>query len=100
VKIVTVSERPDLTERAFELTFDTLREYNQHGDVLNRYWGRLTEELPEFQFHLVDEGEEILARARALPSTGMEASTTCPRESTVRSRAALTKAVRTCSARS
>ena len=67
MKIVTVSERPDLTERAFELTFDTLREYNQHGDVLNRYWGRLTEELPEFQFHLVDEGEEILARARALP---------------------------------
>jgi hypothetical protein len=39
MKIVTVSERPDLTERAFELTFDTLREYNQHGDVLNRYWG-------------------------------------------------------------
>ena len=67
MKIVTVSERPDLTERAFELTYETLREYNQHGDVLNRYWGRLTEELPEFQFHLVDEGEEILARARALP---------------------------------
>ena len=67
MKIVTVSERPDLTERAFELTFDTLREYNHHGDVLNRYWGRLTEELPEFQFHLVDEREEILARARALP---------------------------------
>src|SRR6476660_9946800 len=67
MKIVTVSERPDLTDRAFELTDDTLREYNQHGDVLNRYWGRLTEELPEFQFHLVDEGEEILARARALP---------------------------------
>ena len=67
MKIVTVSERPDLTERAFELTDDALREYNQHGDVLNRYWGRLTEELPEFQFHLVDEGEKILAMARALP---------------------------------
>jgi hypothetical protein len=34
--------------------------------VLNRYWGRLTEERPDFQFHLVD-GDEILARARSLP---------------------------------
>ena len=67
MRIATVSERPDLTERAYELTYDTLREYNQHGDVLNRYWGRLTEELPEFQFHLLDDREEILARARALP---------------------------------
>ena len=35
--------------------------------MLNRYWGRLTEERPEFQFHLLDDGEEILARARSLP---------------------------------
>ena len=67
MKIVTVSERPDLTERAFERTYDTLREYNKHGEVLNRYWGRLTEERPEFQFHLVDDADRILARARALP---------------------------------
>lgn len=67
MRIAAVSERPDLTERAYELTYDTLRDYNQHGDVLNRYWGRLTEELPEFQFHVLDDREEILARARALP---------------------------------
>jgi GNAT superfamily N-acetyltransferase len=67
MKIATVSDRPDLTERAYQLTQDTLREYNQHGDVLNRYWGRLTEELPEFQFHLVDDADEIFARARSLP---------------------------------
>src|SRR6266516_1719932 len=67
MEIVTVEERPDLIERAFERTYETLREYNQHGDVLNRYWGRLTEERPEFQFHLLDYGEEILARARSLP---------------------------------
>jgi hypothetical protein len=67
IAIATVSERPDLTERAFERTDDALREYNQHGDVLNRYWGRLTQERAEFQFHLVDEADEILARARALP---------------------------------
>jgi hypothetical protein len=67
MKVVTVSERPDLSERAFERTRDTLREYNQHGDVLNSYWGRLTEERPAFQFHLVGEADEILASARALP---------------------------------
>jgi GNAT superfamily N-acetyltransferase len=43
-----------------------LPEYNNHGDVLNRYWGRLTEELPDFQFQLV-EGEEPVARARSIP---------------------------------
>jgi GNAT superfamily N-acetyltransferase len=67
MKLVTVAERPDLVEPAWERTRDVLREYNQHGDVLNRYWGRLTEERPEFQFHLVDDGDEILARARSIP---------------------------------
>jgi hypothetical protein len=42
-------------------------EYNNHGDVLNEYWPRLTEELPEFQFHLVTDEDEILARARSIP---------------------------------
>jgi hypothetical protein len=41
-------------ERAWELTKDVIPEYNNHGDVLNRYWGRLTEELPDFQFHVLD----------------------------------------------
>jgi hypothetical protein len=53
-------------EPAWEATSDAMPEYNSHGDVLNRYWGRLTEERPDFQFHLVD-GEEIRARARSLP---------------------------------
>jgi hypothetical protein len=43
---VTVAERPDLVEPASEATRDGLPEYNGHGDVLNRYWGRLTEERP------------------------------------------------------
>lgn len=62
----SVRERPELAEQAWELTQDTLPEYNSHGDVLNRYWGRLTEERPDFQFHLLD-GDEILARARSIP---------------------------------
>ncbi len=67
METVTVAERPDLTERAWERTRDVLPEYNNHGDVLNRYWGRLTEEQPEFQFHLVGVDDEILARARSIP---------------------------------
>ena len=67
MRAVTVSERPDLTEPAWERTKDVLPEYNNHGDVLNAYWPRLTEERPEFQFHLVGDGDEILARARSLP---------------------------------
>ncbi|MDQ3964433.1 MAG: N-acetyltransferase [Actinomycetota bacterium] len=66
MEIVTVAERPDLIEPGWVLMRDTLPEYNDHGDVLNRYWGRLTEERPEFQFHIVD-GDEILARARSIP---------------------------------
>ena len=66
MELVTVAERPELAEPASELTKDALREYNKHGDVLNRYWGRLIEERPEFQFHLVDD-DQILALARSIP---------------------------------
>ena len=62
-----MAERPDLVEPGWAATRDVIPEYNNHGDVLNRYWGRLTEERPEFQFHLVGDGDEILARARSIP---------------------------------
>jgi hypothetical protein len=67
VNIATVAERPELTELGWERTRDTLPEYNNHGDVLNRYWGRLTEERPDFQFHLLDGDGDIAARARSIP---------------------------------
>jgi hypothetical protein len=67
MKTATVAERPDLAGPAWEKTSDTLPEYNNHGDVLNVYWGGLTEEHPEFQFHLVGDDDEILARARSIP---------------------------------
>jgi hypothetical protein len=67
VNIATVAERPDLVESGWAATNDVIPEYNNHGDVLNRYWGRLTEERAEFQFHLVGAGDEILARARSIP---------------------------------
>jgi len=67
VRIATVAERPDLAEPAWQRTRDVLPEYNNHGDVLNAYWGRLTQEVPEFQFHLVEDDDTILARARSIP---------------------------------
>jgi hypothetical protein len=67
VNVFTVAERPDLVEPAWEVTKDVLPEYNNHGEILNVYWPRLTEERPEFQFHLVSAGGEILARARSIP---------------------------------
>jgi len=66
VNVYTVAERPDLAEPGWQATNDVFPEYNNHGDVLNAYWGGLTEKYPQFQFHLVD-GEQILARARCLP---------------------------------
>jgi hypothetical protein len=35
--------------------------------VLNEYWPRLTGERPDFQFHLIGNDDEILARARSIP---------------------------------
>jgi GNAT superfamily N-acetyltransferase len=67
VQAFTVAERPDLDEQGSRLIGDAFPEYNYHGDVLNRYWGRLTEERPDFQFHLVGDGEEILARGHSIP---------------------------------
>jgi len=67
VVIATAAERPELLEPAWQRTRDTMPEYNNHGDVLNEYWPRLTDERPDFQFHLVDEEDAILARARSVP---------------------------------
>jgi hypothetical protein len=67
VRAFSVAERPELVEPAWQRTRDTLPEYNNHGDVLNVYWGRLTEERPEFQLHLVDDADGILARIRSIP---------------------------------
>ncbi len=66
-KAVTVADRPDLVEAAWLATKDLMPEYNNHGDTLDEYWPRLTDQLPEYQFHLLDEGQQILARARSIP---------------------------------
>ena len=65
--VATASDRPELVGPGWERTRDTLPEYNNHGDVLNEYWPRLVEERPDFQFHLVGDNDEILARGRSIP---------------------------------
>jgi GNAT superfamily N-acetyltransferase len=58
---------PSLDDRWEEQTGGVWPEYNRHGDVLNRYWGRLAEVFPAFQFVLADEDGELLARANTIP---------------------------------
>jgi GNAT superfamily N-acetyltransferase len=67
MNIVTAAARPDLLEPAWEATKDLLPEYNNHGDVLNEYWPRLTEEFADFQFHVIGDDDAIVARARCIP---------------------------------
>jgi len=64
----TARERPDLWARADDLDADVWPEYNRHGNVVNRYWGRLDTEFPECQFVLRDEGgDELLAQGHTIP---------------------------------
>ena len=66
--VVTAAERPDLWERASDLTDDVWPEYNLHGDVLNVFWPRLEPEFAEFQFVLYDPGhDELLAEGHTIP---------------------------------
>ena len=66
--VVTVSERPDLVEPGWGATKDVIPEYNNHGDVLNRYWGGLTEERAEFQFYFVDGPYQPRSKVTLNPS--------------------------------
>lgn len=68
MRIVSSSERPDLSERASEATAEVWPEYNRHGDVLNEYWDQLDEVFPDFQFVLYDEEtDEVVAQGHSIP---------------------------------
>ena len=63
----TASERPDLWERGIP-SGSVWPEYNLHGDVLNRWWPHLDEDLPEYQFVLYDETrDEVVAEGHTGP---------------------------------
>lgn len=66
-RIVTFAERPDLAER-LGLLDDVWPEFNKHGDVLNRYWGSLWTQFPEFQLVLYDERTDaVLGKGHTIP---------------------------------
>jgi GNAT superfamily N-acetyltransferase len=60
-------QRPDLWADSDARSAEVWPEYNLHGDVLNRHWGRLFERFPEFQFALVGDGDVVLAEGHTAP---------------------------------
>jgi GNAT superfamily N-acetyltransferase len=72
VGVVTVrySERAELWQRIANLSSRVWPEYNLHADATNRYWGRLYDDFPDFQFVLYDdERDEVLAEGHTIPCT-------------------------------
>ena len=67
VTVIRYVERPELWEDTEAVSQEVWPEYNHHGDVLNRYWGRLLEDFPEFQFVLYDDQDTVLAEGHTVP---------------------------------
>ncbi len=62
------SERPELWERISDLSAEVWPEYNRHGDILNRYWTRLYDAFPDYQFVLYDDdADDVLAEGHTIP---------------------------------
>lgn len=69
-EIVAVSYElaPERWDDMPDITAEVWPEYNRHGDVLNRYWGRLCEEFPAFQFALFERASgEVVAEGHTVP---------------------------------
>lgn len=67
MRFVTHAEDPGLIEGLGDLTAEVWPEYNRHGDVMNRYWGRLYDVFPQYQFVLVDDDGTALAEGHTAP---------------------------------
>src|SRR2546421_2195137 len=66
--VIRYSERPELWDEIANLSGEVWPTYNLHGDVLNRYWERLYDDLPDFQFVLYDdEADEVHAEGHSAP---------------------------------
>lgn len=66
-RVVTIQEQPELIDR-LDFLDAVWPEYNKHGNMLNRYWGRLWTDFPELQFALVDEEtDEVLGKGHTIP---------------------------------
>jgi hypothetical protein len=64
VLVVRYSDRPELWDRLAGLGAEVWPEYNLHGEFINRYWGRLYDDFPEWQFVLFDADARGSVRAQ------------------------------------
>src|SRR5512142_823250 len=67
ITVIRYSERPELWADTDAVSQAVWPEYNNHGEVLNRYWGRLFEEFPDFQFVLYDDQDGVVAEGHTVP---------------------------------
>ena len=68
MRLVRYSEQPALWDRLENLSARVWPEYNLHGDVINSYWGRLYDELADWQFVLYDAEQQMpLAEGHTIP---------------------------------
>ena len=66
--VIRYTERPELWENTDAISEEVWPEYNLNGEVLGRYWERLFEEFPEYQFALYDmQAQEVIAEGHTAP---------------------------------
>jgi GNAT superfamily N-acetyltransferase len=66
--VIRHSSRPELWEATEAVTREVWPAYNQHGAVLDRFWGRLFDDFRDFQFVLYDDdAHEVIAEGHTLP---------------------------------
>jgi hypothetical protein len=67
VSVVTAAARPDLADRADELTSVSLPEFLKHGDVSSKWWPSLYELHADLQLVLYDEEtDEVLGEGNTI----------------------------------
>lgn len=67
-RVIRYSERPELWKDTDAITREVWPEYNLHSEDPNRYFDRLFDEFPEFQFVLYDAGQrEVIAEGHTIP---------------------------------
>jgi GNAT superfamily N-acetyltransferase len=65
-RVIGYAEQPELLDSGE--WGEIWPEYNTHGDVINLYWPRLYDDLPDYQFFLHDDDEGlVLAKGHCAP---------------------------------
>jgi hypothetical protein len=67
-QIARYGERPELRDSIGGLSAEVWPEYNQHGATINKYWTRLYDDFPDWQFVLCDAAAgTALAEGQTIP---------------------------------